>query len=234
MCASYGLGGGDGRALPYDLPPMSDFENRVLIDEWARSWGGKANTTRSQKRGVNLNPVISTDEGGRRVDLAWWWLHVGGVPAKFTAFNSRDDALATKWRAPFQRRAIIPADWYIEGKKRWALPDGALFGIAAILSPRALDGDGGDRDIDRNIVGETGLSYSMVTRHGIGEASTVISTRGESRMPLVLPRDMHDIWLDPERVGDSGLVVEAQLASEEICRAMTTGEPVHEAHSTLF
>ncbi len=222
MCASYGLGGGDGRALPYDLQPMSDPANMALLAQWATEWGGKANTTRSQKKGVNLNPVISADEHGRRIDLAWWWLHMGGVPAKFTAFNSRDDSLVTKWRKPFQHRAIIPAEWYFEGKKRWALPDGALFGIAAILAPRTLE-DGG-----------SGLSYSMVTRHGLGEASTVVSSRGESRMPLVLPREMHDAWLDPGRPGDAELVAEVQIASEEISYAMTTGEAEPGLHATLF
>lgn len=211
MCASYGLGGGprdEGHSFGFD--PMDERENRTLINDWMRDWDGTASTSREQKRGINLHPLIlPTSDGGRRVALAWWWLHVGGMPAKFPAFNSRDDALATKWKAPFQRRALIPAEWYSEGGRRWALPDGQLFAIAAITSPR------------RNPDGGQTVSYSMVTRHGVGEAASVISSRGESRMPLILPQEIHDEWLDPERAGDASLVAEAQVASESLSQSVT-------------
>lgn len=99
MCASYGLGGGaydPDEKDEYGLEPLDTREGRAAIDRWMSEWGGKANTSRTQKRGTNLNPLILADEGERRIELAWWWLHVGGVPAKFTAFNSRDDALMQK------------------------------------------------------------------------------------------------------------------------------------------
>ncbi|MCT2087983.1 SOS response-associated peptidase [Micrococcus terreus] len=192
---------------------MDERENRLLITGWMRDWGGKASTSREQKKGINLHPLILPAEGsGRTLALAWWWLHVGGVPAKFQAFNSRDDALATKWKGPFQHRALIPLDWYSEGGKRWALPDGQLFAIAAITSPR------------RNADGSETISYSMVTRHGIGEAASVISSRGESRMPLILPREMHDEWLDPDRHGNASLVAEAQEASVALSQAVVVSE----------
>lgn len=211
MCASYGLGGGTGLPLPFGLAPNSAQASLELLAEWAAQWQGKANTTREQKRGVNLNPVLHAPQGERRLDLAWWWWHIGGRIAPYTAFNSRDDALTSKWKAGFQRRALLPAEWYSEGGKRWTLPDGSPFMIAAILSERIGADD------------SRGLAYSMVTRHGIGEASTVISSRGESRMPLVLPESMHDEWLDPERPGDDTLIAAVQLGSEEISRAMTAG-----------
>lgn len=224
MCGTYGLGGGtylEGEVL--DLEPLDTRESTVLLEEWMRDWGGKANTTRARKDGsVNLNPVIHVDHGARVLELAWWWFHVGGQPARFTAFNSRDDTLTTKWRAGFQHRALLPATWYNEGGKRWALPGGEPFAIAAILSSRTLP-DGG-----------TGLAYSMVTRTGIGEASTVVSARGDSRMPLVLPRELHDAWLDPERAGDDDLVKRIQAASTEISLAMTAGSSATAGSTTLF
>lgn len=216
MCASYGLGGGPYGEL--GLSPLDQRENKRLLNEWAAEWSGRANTTRHSKKGVNLNPVIYVDETGREMELAWWWHHVGGKPAQYTAFNSRDDALTTKWKSPFQRRALLPATWYNEGKKRWSLPDGELFALAAILSPRTLP-DGG-----------TGLAYSLVTREGIGEASTVVTARGDSRMPLALPRELHDEWLSPDRPGDESLVRTIQEGSREISLAMTTGE----TSETLF
>lgn len=210
MCASYGLGGGPrDEGESFGLDPMDERENRLLINEWMRDWGAKASTSREQQRGINLHPLILPAAGsGRSVALAWWWLHVGGAPAKFPAFNSRDDALVKKWKEPFQHRALIPLDWYSEGGKRWALPDGQLFAVAAITSPR------------RNADGSETISYSMVTRHGIGDAASVISSRGEPRMPLILPRELHDEWLDPGRVGDASFVAEAQEASESLSQAV--------------
>lgn len=212
MCASYGLGGGpyepDDR---YGMDPLDARESRRLIDEWMHDWGGKAGTSRDTKRGVNLNPIIRADAAGNRsLELAWWWFHVGGQPAKFTAFNSRDDALTTKWKTGFQHRALLPADWYSEGGKQWTLPDGQLFAIAAITSPRTADGV----EIP---------SYSMVTREAVGEARSVTTARGDHRMPLVLPVELHDAWLDPERPGDIKFVREVQAKSEEISQAMTAG-----------
>lgn len=52
------------------------------------------------------------------------------------------------------------------------------------------------------------------------------------RMPLVLPRDQHDEWLDPGRAGDETLVAEVQHASDEISRALTTEVPSTSVDST--
>lgn len=151
--------------------------------------------------------------GERLLEQGWWWLHVGGRPAKFSAFNSRDDALTRRWKLAFQRRALLPATSYEEGGKRWQLPDGRAFLIAAITAPR-LEDDGSET-----------ISYSMVTRAGIGEASTVLSSRGESRMPLVLPAELHDEWLDPDRPGDDELASLVQRGSDEISRELTVAPP---------
>lgn len=219
MCASYGLGGGtrtEEETDEYGIEPLDTRESRVVIHQWLQEWNGRASTTREQKSGINRNPVILSGEDGRTVELGWWWLHVGGRPATYTAFNSRDDALVQKWKAPFQQRALVPASWYSEGGKRWALPSGEVFAIAAITAPR-VEPDG-----------SVSVSYSMVTRQGIGEAATVVSARGESRMPLILPISLHDEWLSLERRGDAALVERALEASEELSLAMTTGE------ATLF
>jgi hypothetical protein len=36
-------------------------------------------------------------------------------------------------------------------------------------------------------------------------------------MPMLLPRDFHDAWLDPERPGDAALLAAAVEASRGIC-----------------
>jgi len=223
MCASYGIDFGIyGRGVRPDLAPLSTPSGRVRFEQWGAETDGKANTTRRSRHGVNLNPIILQRDGTRVLEFAWWWFHVAGQPAPYTAFNSRDDTLLEKWRSGLRQRALLPATWYSEGGKRWVLPGGELFGIAAITAPRSLGGALDGVDGLRGEADREGISYSMVTRAGVGEAAGVLSSRGESRMPLVLPREMHDAWLDPERAGDAALVAQAVRASEEISRELTT------------
>ncbi|MGP9611402.1 SOS response-associated peptidase family protein [Corynebacterium sp. AOP36-E1-14] len=198
MCATYGL-------QPFfDLPPMDERENRQLLEQWMDERGGTAKITGAKAR--NLNPLITADEDGHReVDLAWWWIHLGGKPAEFSAFNARDDKLLSSrvWKGPFkQHRALAPANWYIEKGKRFALPDGETFGIASITTTAQTD----DGDM---------LTYALVTRDAVDEAATV-----HPRMPLILPRDLHDDWLDPTIPGDGDLLAEAISASEELSRSV--------------
>lgn len=212
MCASYGLGG-DGREIPIDLPPMSEPGAQRLLDEWMAARDGDARITGRNAR--NLNPIIRAGDdprsaGGasgsrRELLLAWWWIWLDGSgPVKFSAFNARDDKLLRSWKRPFQRRAILPATWYVEKGGRFRLPDDQLFGIAAITS--TVPGPDG----------EALTTYAMVTRDAVGEAADTWH-----RMPLVLPRGMHDEWLDPERPGDAALVDDARLASDAISRELT-------------
>ncbi|MBL3700905.1 SOS response-associated peptidase family protein [Leucobacter luti] len=203
MCASYGLGGGPhDLELTFDLPAMHEPESRAVLAEWAREQHSTARITGRNAR--NLNPLIHAGFGAPRVDLAWWWLHVGGAPAKFSAFNARADTLTRKWRDPLQRRAIIPANWYVEKGHTFALPGDELFGVAAIVTPVAQPG------------GETLLSYAMVTRDALAEAATV-----HGRMPLILARESHDAWLDPQRPGDDALVATVLAASDPLAATAT-------------
>lgn len=201
MCASYGLGGGPhGVELTFDLPPMHEPESRATIARWAREHRGNARITGRNAR--NLNPLIQAPGGGREIVLGWWWLFQGSDPAPFSAFNSRDDALLRSWRTPFQRRAILPATWFVEKGATFALPGDELFGMAAITSVVAPPaGDPGPGLV----------SYSLVTRDALGAVQDV-----NSRMPLLLPRSMHDEWLAAERPGDASLVSLARAASEQI------------------
>lgn len=206
MCATYGLTpSGEKIMLPGGLEPYSEKVDDRVVAEWMRARGGTAKIT--GKNALNLNPIIRGGDDGREVLLAWWWLWLDGSgPVKFSAFNSRDDKLLRSWRKPFQHRAILPANWYIEKKGNFHLPGDETFGIAAVTSTVTRD-DGTEL-----------VTYSMVTRDA-PTGSEAADYWG--RMPLVLPADMHDEWLDPERPGDAELVAEVQHASEEISRAMT-------------
>lgn len=200
MCATYGL----DPLREYDLPPLDEKDTRDLLENWIEQRHGTAKIT--GKRALNLNPLITADgEGGRQVDLAWWWIHVGGEPAKFSVFNARDDKLLQSrvWKGPFrQHRAIAPATWYIEKGRRFTQPGGGAFGIASITT-MAHRGD------------EQMLTYALVTRDAVEAAATV-----HPRMPLVLPAELHDDWLDPQLAGDGDLLAEALSASQEMSRSM--------------
>ena len=204
MCASYGLDGGEDKQLPFDLPPMSEQANQLLLEDWMMQRGGSARVT--GKNALNLNPIIRASDAGREMLLAWWWIWLDSSgPVKFSAFNSRDDRLLRSWKRPFQNRALLPATWYVEKKGRFHLPDNETFGIAALTNTITLED------------GSPLTTYSMVTRDAVGEAADYWP-----RMPLVLPKDLHDEWLNPRRPGDESLVTEVQNGSDEISRAITT------------
>lgn len=213
MCAGYGLelrgpnsDRGERVGLRGPIPPGDTPEGRALLEAWVAERGGRARITGSKAR--NLNPLIRAGDGERELALAWWWLHVGGAPAKFTAFNARSDRLLSSWHGPFQHRALLPASWYVEKGVRFALPGGEEFGMAAVTAPVAAS--------DTGAAGDTGLdSYALVTRAALGGAAEI-----HDRMPLVLPRELHDEWLDPERAGDAELVRKVVSVSEEISREL--------------
>ena len=208
MCNSYGLGGylHDGEEPHNPLRPLDQRESERAIAEWAQGRDGRAAITGSKAR--NLNPIIRAGGGDRELVFAWWWIWLDGAgPVKFAAFNSRDDNLVKRWRKPFQQRALLPANWYVEKKGRFQLPGSEQFGIAAITTTVTTDD------------GDELTTYSMVTRDAPAGSE---AAEYWPRMPLVLPRDEHDDWLDPEQPGDADLVARVQLASEEIAHELTT------------
>lgn len=211
MCNSYGLGGYlHENETPNDpLPPLDIRKNERAIAEWAKQLGGRAAITGKKSR--NLNPLIRAGNTGERsLDFAWWWIWLDARgPVQYPAFNSRDDNLTKSWKKQFQERAILPASWYVEKKGKFSLPGNQQFGIAAVTSTIKQD-DGTEL-----------VTYSMVTRN-----SPPGSEAAEywHRMPLLLPEDIHDTWLDPDRPGNTELVTEVQHTSEEISRQLNTVE----------
>lgn len=206
MCASYGLGG-KGIPIPTDLEPMSEPAPLAMLEQWMAERSGSAKITGS--KAINLNPIIRETSEGRELLMAWWWIWLDSRgPAKFSAFNSRDDKLMHSWKRPFQTRALLPATWYVEKKGRFHLPGEETFGIAALTNTVTRE-DGSEL-----------VTYSMVTR----DAPTGSEAADYwHRMPLVLPRELHDDWLDSERAGDAELVTQVRHGSEEISWAMTAG-----------
>ncbi|MFW8567755.1 SOS response-associated peptidase family protein [Corynebacterium propinquum] len=196
MCATYGLE--PTMELP-NYEPLFQPESQQLLEQWMDQRSSTAKITGRKAR--NLNPLITAPEGERQLDLAWWWLHLGNEPAQFSAFNARDDKLlhSRMWKKPFaQHRGLDPAHWYIEKGQRFELPNTQGFAIATITATSHQP----DGDL---------LSYALVTRDAVAEAATV-----HPRMPLLLPEELHDDWLDPQLEGDEELLAEALAASEHL------------------
>lgn len=133
-------------------------------------------------------------------------LHWGLVPrwaedpsAGSRMINARSETLATKpaFREAFQqRRCLIPADGFFEWQKQGAKkqpyliarPDGGLFAFAGLWESWGRDG----------------LRI---------ESCTIITTTANQvleplhdRMPVILPPQDYERWLDPERTNPADLV----------------------------
>lgn len=200
MCASYGLGGGpypDDDRWQAILP----FDEKVVLRDvraWMREGMNAARITGKNAR--NLNPIIVDGADGRDVEFAWWWLHLRGEPATFSAFNATVEKLGSSWRMGMARRALAPATWYVERGEKFGL-GGDAFGIAAITTT-VTKTDGSEM-----------LSYAIVTRPAVAAAAEI-----HPRMPMILPRDMHDDWLDRTQPGSKDLIAAALASSEEVSR----------------
>lgn len=212
MCATTGLRHG-GFALGVDGRPFTPLDEREVSAEiatWAEQTTGVMNITGRNAR--NLNPIVKAGDDGRELEFAWWWIwRDSSGPVNYSAFNARAERLSHSWAGEFQHRALIPASWYVEKGVRFEHPSQHTLGIAAVTS-RVIESDGNEL-----------LTYSLVTREAIGGAAKV-----HDRMPLILPPDQHDAWLDPHRTGDKELATAALTWSEPLSLAMN---PVR-SHST--
>jgi putative SOS response-associated peptidase YedK len=207
MCASYGL----------QVPPDEIATTFAVLDDRAQmaalaGWLEEFRDEPAKPTGVhrrNLNPIVrereKEGEHRRTVDLAWWKLWVGGEPAKFPAINARVEGLlgSGAWGGPLKsRRALVPATEYYEKGHRFGF-DGDLFAFAGLWN-----------------VTKTGedwmISYAIVTQPASPHIAGI-----HDRMPLIVPPELYDEWLDPTRTGDQDLVDEAVAASRSLSEALT-------------
>ena len=93
------------------------------------------------------------------------------------------------------------------------MPDDELFGIAAIVTP-----------VPRTEAPAL-MTYSRVTRVSLARAADV-----HPRMPLLLPREAPDTWLDPATPGDAALVAEIVGASDDFADQVVMIEAAERPH----
>lgn len=219
MCASYGLQ--VGAADIHDgFSVIDDRASSAALSGWLEEFRDEpVKPTGVHRR--NLNPIVREreKEGERRrtVDLAWWKLWVRGEPARFPAINARVENLVGSgaWSAPLKtRRGLVPATEYYEKGHRFTLPD----------EPNGLFAFAGLWNVAKTRHPETGddewmVSYAIVTQPASPHIADI-----HDRMPLLVPRELYDEWLDPTRTGDQGLLDETVALSRPLGERLQISE----------
>lgn len=203
MCASYGLQI-TAADIHYGFSVIDDKASTVALEGWLEEFRDEpVKPTGVHRR--NLNPIVRERERDgerlRTVDLAWWKLWVRGEPAKFPAINARVEGLVGSgaWSGPLKgRRGLVPATEYYEKGHRFGF-DGDLFAFAGLWN------------VTKTPEGEWMVSYAIVTQPASPHIASI-----HDRMPLILPRELYDDWLDPARAGDQQLLDEVVAASRPL------------------
>jgi putative SOS response-associated peptidase YedK len=216
MCASYGLQV-EAADIHYGFSVIDDRVQTAALAGWLEEFRDEpAKPTGVHRR--NLNPIVREreKEGERRrtVDLAWWKLWVRGEPAKFPAINARVEGLVGSgaWGGPLKsRRGLVPATEYYEKGHRFGF-DGDLFAFAGLWNvAKTPNPETGEE--------EWMVSYAIVTQPASPHIASI-----HDRMPLIVPRDLYDDWLDPTRTGDQELLDEVVAASRPLGEKLEISE----------
>ena len=201
MCASYGL---DPRIGDYkSLVQAGDEVAIESLREWAKKNANEV-LRPTGKNLRNLNPII---RGEREVEFAWWGFLIGGEPSKFPSINTRSERLKEK-PGNANNRALVPATSWLELQKPsrdwYSFGTGDVFAMAAVTQSGKPTG------------GDWLTCYSIVMQPAREDLVEL-----HDRMPLLIPEDFYDDWLDPARQGDPGLIDAALAASQEIVARVT-------------
>lgn len=187
-----------------------------------RSW----NIRPTDQIAVVIDSMKGDEPPIRRLESARWSLTPGHSPTlatKFPTFNARAETAAEK---PFfaaavkSKRAIIPASGYYEWKtenasKRpfYVHPAAGMIGFAGLYSwwrDPSLSGDDPRR---------WHLTTTILTTEAHGRPREI-----HDRVPVTLPQEWWDDWLDPTVEGDQGLLDAAVGAARDVFEALVLTE----------
>lgn len=128
-------------------------------------------------------PIIRADDDGRHLDLLRW----GFIPAwakdekiGYKMINARSEEIARSYKPALKRRRCLVAtdgwyEWQNKQPYHFRLPQGKIFAFAGIWERW--------HDLE---------SFSIFTTQ-----STGLAAEYHDRMPVILPEDAYDVWLDP-------------------------------------
>jgi putative SOS response-associated peptidase YedK len=168
---------------------LDAFDLRGIEFDFAPRW----NVAPTQSAPV----VVNDGEGGRKMGPLRWglvpfWAKDPGIGNRM--INARSETVAEKpaYRAAFRkRRCLVPADGFYEWEKRdggnvkvphWThYPDRRPFGMAGLWESWRPD------------EGEPLFTFTILTTDASDDLRYI-----HPRMPVILPPDAWDLWLDPE------------------------------------
>lgn len=171
--------------------------NRILA-EWEAELRPEYQYAPREFRPTDTVPVVRMIEGRRELAGLRWWLTphwAKELSSKYPTFNARSETVSSlaSFREPFKRRrCLVVADawheWKVVGgtkskplKQRHtiSMPDGGPFAMAGLWDRCELDG----KVIESCTIITTSASPRLASIH--------------ERMPVVLPRAVQNVWLDP-------------------------------------
>ena len=151
---------------------------------------------------TQMVPAVKMTPDGRALTMLKWglvpsWADDPGIGSRM--INARGETVAEKpaYRSAFkQRRCLLPGDgffeWKPEGKVKqpwhFRLKDGGPYAFAGLYEHWSKDG----RTVD---------SCTLIT----GEPNDLVRPIHD-RMPVILPSDRYEEWLDPENKHTEGLL----------------------------
>ena len=170
---------------------------------------------------TSVMPVVVEGPDGRSVAALRWgfqpsWMTARSAPAPI---NARAETVATNGlfkTALRQQRAVVPATGFFEwatvpGQKRKApyhirLRGGEPFGFAGIYTPPT---------------GEQPGTYAIITT-----TPNELTAPLHDRMPVILPRELESLWLDPSTTDPAGVLPLLQPFPAERMEAYRVGYEV--------
>jgi putative SOS response-associated peptidase YedK len=198
------------------------LELNVQRLELMREWQPKLNIAPAYGAGSEQPFVLRGKDDRRVLRLGRWWFipHFWQKPLKElpAAFNARAEDLASKpyWREALSgRRCLVPAT----GWREFTGPRGKKQPFQFELS-RKLFAFAGLWSRWRSPEGEWIDSYAIITT-----APNVAAAEIHDRMPLVLPKELEDAWLDPD-VDPMEVLAAARARSEALVLDVYPVDPI--------
>ena len=143
-------------------------------------------------------PVVQEEDGSRKLEMMHWglipsWANDPSIGSRM--INARSETVAEKpsYRSAFKRRrALIIADGFYEWKKTedgkqpyyLRLGSGGPFGFAGLWETWSGAEPEGGKEL---------RSATIITTEPNEVAAEI-----HNRMPVILPQELHEAWLDPE------------------------------------
>ena len=168
---------------------IAEVQKSLLADKFIRA--GNAILTYGEIRPTNVVPVIATDRRGKRASFPMKWGFQ--IPGRSLIVNARTETAAQKptFKEAWERhRCIIPASWYYEWEHLVGNTGQKKTGDKYMIQP-----------LGSSMTWLAGL-YRIEDNLPVFSVLTKEPTKGlaliHDRMPLILPKDLIDAWINPQ------------------------------------